>query len=132
MEELYLRINAILKRVTVQDKIKSPGTFKFGKLVFHADLRELTIGDNKQIKLTSIEAKLLKLFCEHENQVLTRDMALKNIWGDDEQFRGYSLNVYVSKIRKLLRDEDTIEILNLHGEGYKLITKVDSACTEVK
>jgi DNA-binding response OmpR family regulator len=116
----------------VQEKIKSPSTFKIGKLNFHADLRELTIGDNKQIKLTSIEAKLLRLLCEHENQVLTRDVALKNIWGDDEQFRGYSLNVYVSKIRKLLRDEDAIEILNLHGEGYKLIMKVDSASTEVK
>lgn len=130
MEELFLRISAILKRVKVQEKIKSPGTFKLGKLTFHSALRELTFGD-KQIKLTSIESKLLKLFCEHENEVLTRDMALKNIWGDDEQFRSYSLNVYVSKIRKLLRDEESIEILNLHGEGYKLIVKVDSASQQV-
>jgi two-component system OmpR family response regulator len=122
MEELYLRINAILKRVKVQEKVKSPGTFKLGKLTFHAEHRELTQGD-KQIKLTSIEAKLLKLLCEHENQVLTRDVALKNIWGDDEQFRGYSLNVYVSKIRKFLREEESIEILNLHGEGYKLVSR---------
>jgi DNA-binding response OmpR family regulator len=126
MEELYLRINAILKRVKVQEKAKSPGTFKLGKTTFHADLRELAIGD-KQIKLTSIEAKLLKLLCERENQVLTRDAALKYIWGDGEHFRGYSLNVYVSKIRKFLRDEDSVEILNLHGEGYKLINKVSSS-----
>ncbi|RAW00414.1 response regulator transcription factor [Pseudochryseolinea flava] len=131
MEELYLRINAILKRVKVQEKIKSPGTFKLGKLTFQSGLRELVSGD-KHIKLTSIESKLLKLLCERENAVLTRDEALKNIWGDDEQFRGYSLNVYVSKIRKLLRDEDAIEILNLHGEGYKLIVKVDSPSPQIK
>jgi len=122
MEELYLRIHAILKRVKVQEKAKSPETFKLGKALFHSELRELAIA-GKQIKLTSIESKLLKLLCEHENQVLTRDVALKNIWGDDEQFRGYSLNVYVSKIRKILRDEDAIEIMNLHGEGYKLVMK---------
>lgn len=125
MEELYLRINAILKRVKVQEKVNSPETFTLGKAVFNAELRALSILD-KQIKLTSIEAKLLKLLCEHENRVLTRDVALKRIWGDEEHFRGYSLNVYVSKIRKMLRDEDSIEILNLHGEGYKLITNVNS------
>jgi two-component system, OmpR family, response regulator len=126
MEELYLRISAILKRVKVQEKIKCVEAFKLGEATFHSDLRELNLY-GKTIRLTSIEAKLLKLLCEHENQVLTRDVAMKNIWGDEEHFRGYSLNVYVSKLRKILRNESAVEILNLHGEGYKLITKVTSA-----
>lgn len=126
MEELYLRICAILKRVKVQEKINCVEVFKLGEATFHSDLRELTVS-GKTIRLTSIEAKLMKLLCEHENQVLTRDVAMKNIWGDEEHFRGYSLNVYVSKLRKMLRDEPAVEILNLHGEGYKLISKVTSS-----
>jgi two-component system OmpR family response regulator len=122
MEELFLRITAILKRVKVQEKARTPDTYRLGEASFHAELRELHRAD-QQIKLTSIEAKLLKLLCEHENKVLTRDVAMRNIWGDEEYSRGYSLNVYVSKIRKLLKDETAVEILNLHGEGYKLITK---------
>jgi two-component system, OmpR family, response regulator len=122
MEELYLRIAAILKRVKVQEKIRMPETFCLGATSFHVDLRELRIAD-QQVKLTSTEAKLLKLLCEHENKVLTRDVAMRHIWGDEEYSRGYSLNVYVSKLRKLLKDEAAVEILNLHGEGYKLITK---------
>lgn len=122
MEELYLRINAILKRVKVQEKARTPDAFRLGQSSFHPDLRELHMAD-QQIKLTSIEAKLLKLLCEHENKVLTREVAMRNIWGDEEYSRGYSLNVYVSKIRKLLKDETAVEILNLHGEGYKLTTR---------
>ncbi|MBT1687030.1 response regulator transcription factor [Dawidia soli] len=122
MEELYLRITAILKRVKVQEKTRTPEMFRLGGASFHVDQRELHMAD-QQVKLTSTEAKLLKLLCEHENKVLARDVAMRNIWGDEEYSRGYSLNVYVSKIRKLLKDEAAVEILNLHGEGYKLITK---------
>jgi two-component system, OmpR family, response regulator len=122
MEELYLRINAILKRVKVQEKARTPDTFRLGGASFHTGLRELHRAD-QQVKLTSTEAKLLTLLCEHENRVLPRDVAMRSIWGDEEYSRGYSLNVYVSKIRKLLKDEAAVEILNLHGEGYKLITR---------
>lgn len=122
MEELYLRINTILKRVMVQDKVRSPVKFNLGDVSFHTDLRELHFAD-RQIKLTSIESKLLTMLCEHENQVLSRNVAMRNIWGDEEHYRGYSLNVYVSKIRKFLKEERSVEIINLHGEGYKLVTK---------
>ncbi|MEO6285677.1 MAG: response regulator transcription factor [Dyadobacter sp.] len=122
MEELYLRIRAILKRVKVQEKTKVIDRFNMGQSSFNAELRELTVLD-KVIKLTSIESKLLKMLCEHENTVLTRETAMVGIWGDEEHYRGYSLNVYVSKIRKFLKEDPQLEILNLHGEGYKLITK---------
>jgi two-component system OmpR family response regulator len=123
MEELYLRIRAILKRVKVQEKTKVIDRFTIGQSSFNAELRELAVLD-KVIKLTSIESKLLKMLCEHENKVLTRETAMVGIWGDEEHYRGYSLNVYVSKIRKFLKEDPQLEILNLHGEGYKLITKV--------
>jgi two-component system, OmpR family, response regulator len=123
LEELYLRIKAILKRVKVQQKTREVEIFKSGETVFNAQLRELQVAD-KHIKLTSIESKLLKLLFENENAVLTREVAMKYIWGDEEHFREYSLNVYISKIRKFLKDDPSLEILNLHGEGYKLITKV--------
>lgn len=124
MEELYLRIKAILKRVKVKEK-KDVQVFKLGGTEFNEQLRELQVLD-KKIKLTSIESKLLKLLFEHENCVLARDVATKHIWGDQEHFRTYSLNVYISKIRKFLKDDPCIEILNLHGEGYKLITKINA------
>ena len=101
MEELYLRIRAILKRVNVKEKKKDVQVFKLGGTEFNEQLRELQVLD-KKIKLTSIESKLLKLLFEHENCVLARDVATKHIWGDEEHFRAYSLNVYISKIRKFL------------------------------
>ncbi|MCF2492701.1 response regulator transcription factor [Dyadobacter chenhuakuii] len=123
MEELYLRIRAILKRVKIHEKVQVIDQFNIGCSSFDAGLRELAVMD-KVIKLTSIESKLLKMLCEHENKVLTREVAMFGIWGDEEAFRGYSLNVYVSKIRKFLKEDSKVEILNLHGEGYKLISKL--------
>ncbi|WP_225865757.1 response regulator transcription factor [Dyadobacter aurulentus] len=122
MEELYLRIRAILKRVKVQQKTTQINQYHWGLSNFDPELRELTVTGEK-IKLTSIEAKLLRLFCEHQNKVLTRDVAMMGIWGDEEHYRGYSLNVYVSKLRKFLKADPSVEILNLHGEGYKLVFK---------
>ena len=80
--------------------------------------------DNQVVQLTAIEAKLLQLFCENENQVVERDLALKRIWGDDDFLRGRSLNVYVSKLRTLLKADKNISFLNVHGVGYKLVTSV--------
>jgi len=126
MEELYLRIRAILKRVKVLEKARVPDLYEWGQSRFDPELRQLVVS-GETIKLTSIEAKLLKLFCEHQNKVLTRDAAMIGIWGDEEHYRGYSLNVYVSKLRKFLKADPAVEILNLHGEGYKLIFKSGAA-----
>lgn len=126
MEELYLRIRAILKRVKVQEKTRAIDHYEWGHSRFDPELRQLVVS-GETIKLTSIESKLLKLFCEHQNKVLTRDAAMIGIWGDEEHYRGYSLNVYVSKLRKFLKADPAVEILNLHGEGYKLIFKPGAA-----
>jgi DNA-binding response OmpR family regulator len=108
--------------VKLHEKARSTNQFEWGRSRFDPELRELTVS-GQTIKLTSIESKLLKLFCEHQNKVLTRDAAMMGIWGDEEHYRGYSLNVYVSKLRKFLKADPAVEILNLHGEGYKLIFK---------
>jgi len=75
------------------------------------------------IKLSAIEAKLLQLFCETQNGLLQRDFALNRIWQDEDHLKGRSLNVYVSKLRSFLKDDQNIEILNVHGEGYRMVVK---------
>ena len=81
----------------------------------------LAIGD-KQTKLTTKESELLGLLCAHANEILQRDFALKTIWIDDNYFNARSMDVYITKLRKHLKDDDSIEIINIHGKGYKLIT----------
>ena len=80
----------------------------------------LTIGD-KQTKLTTKENELLALLCAHSNEILQRDFALKTIWIDDNYFNARSMDVYITKLRKHLKDDPQIEIINIHGKGYKLI-----------
>ena len=80
-----------------------------------------TIGE-KQTKLTTKENELLALLCSHANEILQRDFALKTIWIDDNYFNARSMDVYITKLRKHLKDDDQIEIINIHGKGYKLIT----------
>ncbi len=121
MEELNLRIKAILKRVNVQEK-KSPDHFKIGKYNFNSISRELMYGD-ETTKLSAIESKLLQLFSENINGLLQRDFALAQIWQDEDYLKGRSLNVYVSKLRSFLKKDNNIEILNVHGEGYRMVVK---------
>ncbi len=75
----------------------------------------------KTIKLTTKESELLKLLCQHANKVLERNYALKSIWIDDNYFNARSMDVYITKLRKHLKDEPSVEIINIHGKGYKLI-----------
>lgn len=121
MEELYLRIKAILKRVAGQEK-KSPVQYQIGAYAFDPVARELFF-DGDMVKLSSIESKLLHLFCDNKNGLVQRDYALAQIWQDEDQLKGRSLNVYVSKLRSLLGKDGRIEILNVHGEGYKMVEK---------
>ena len=121
MEELYLRIKAILKRVTVQAK-KITDQFMVGKYRFDSTSRELELGGQIQ-NLSAIEAQLLQLFCENLNGLVQRDLALRRIWQDDDYLKGRSLNVYVSKLRTFLKDDPSIQILNVHGEGYRMVVK---------
>lgn len=119
MEELVLRIEAILRRVHGK-KAKDATVFRIGRFVFDAQKQLLTIGE-KQTKLTTKENELLALLCAHSNEILQRDFALKNIWIDDNYFNARSMDVYITKLRKHLKDDDQIEIINIHGKGYKLI-----------
>ena len=121
MEELVFRIEAILRRVRGK-KSKESTLYRLGRFMFDTQKQLLTIGD-KQTKLTTKENELLALLCcAHRNEILQRDFALKTIWIDDNYFNARSMDVYITKLRKHLRDDDQIEIINIHGKGYKLIT----------
>jgi DNA-binding response OmpR family regulator len=89
--------------------------------MFDTQKQTLTIGD-KTTKLTTKECELLSLLCAHANEILERNYALKTIWVDDNYFNARSMDVYITKLRKLLKDDPGIEIINIHGKGYKLIT----------
>jgi DNA-binding response OmpR family regulator len=120
MEELLLRIEAILRRVK-GDKVKELPYYKLGKYTFDTQKQTLTI-NNTVTKLTTKESDLLKLLCAYSNEVLERNYALKSIWVDDNYFNARSMDVYITKLRKLLKDDEELEIINIHGKGYKLIT----------
>ena len=77
--------------------------------------------DGKQTKLTTKESELLGLLCAHANEILQRDFALKTIWIDDNYFNARSMDVYITKLRKHLKKDPNVEILNVHGKGYKLV-----------
>jgi two-component system OmpR family response regulator len=117
MEELVFRIEAILRRT---NKLEPEEVFRLGKYVFDSDKQLLTSAE-KTINLTTKESDLLKMLCQHPNQVLERNYALKAIWKDDNYFNARSMDVYITKIRKHLADEPAIQIINVHGKGYKLL-----------
>lgn len=119
MEELTFRIEAILRRVRGK-KNKESSVYKIGNFTFDTQKQILTI-NGQQTKLTTKESELLALLCAHANEILQRDFALKTIWIDDNYFNARSMDVYITKLRKHLREDSSIEIINIHGKGYKLI-----------
>ena len=127
-EELLYRIQAVLKRTTKQkdpkDDIKE---FDIGKFHFNYPLRILSIEDNngeqQKIKLSPKEAHLLRLFALSKNDVLTRSEALTKIWGEDSYFTARSMDVFVTKLRKYLKQDENIEIVNIHGNGFQLLVR---------
>lgn len=119
MEELVFRVEAILRRVRGK-KNKESSVYKLGNFTFDTQKQLLSIGE-KQTKLTTKENELLALLCSHANEILQRDFALKTIWIDDNYFNARSMDVYITKLRKHLKDDPQIEIINIHGKGYKLI-----------
>ncbi|QNL51147.1 response regulator transcription factor [Olivibacter sp. SDN3] len=123
VEELLLRINALLKRSSSQDKINEeelPVDFSLGD--YHFDYTAQTITrQGTQQKLSTKEAELLRMLCLKKNDVLTREEALIKIWHDDNYFNGRSMDVFLSKLRKYLKEDPKVEIVNVHGKGYKLL-----------
>ena len=119
MEELVFRVEAILRRVRGK-KSKESSMYHICKFTFDTQKQLLTI-NGEQTKLTTKENELLALLCAHANEILQRDFALKTIWIDDNYFNARSMDVYITKLRKHLKEDPQIEIINIHGKGYKLI-----------
>lgn len=117
-ELLIFKINAILKRSAHAPQLNNSEEFKIGLYTFQAALRLLK-GPKGEQQLSPKENDLLRLLCQYKNSVLPRELALKNIWGNDDYFNGRSMDVYITKIRKYLKDDPSIEIINLHGKGYR-------------
>lgn len=122
MEILLARINAILRRTLDEEEGDSKDQFTIGKYHFDYIHQELSLGKNKQ-KLTSKESELLKLLCQHENETMDRRIALNRIWKDDSYYNARSMDVYITKLRKYLKEDSNIQIINVHGIGFKLLTK---------
>ena len=121
-EVLIFKLKAILKRQSGVS-VKEPGTsYQIGSFTFDYRLRNLERGENKQ-KLSPKEAELLKMLCDNINELLPRETALLKIWGDDGYFTTRSMDVYLTKLRKLFGDDPTIEIRNIHGSGFMLEIK---------
>jgi len=121
MEELTYRIDAILRR-SKAEPARDRKTFKLGKYTFDADSQKLVSPEGEK-KLTTKESGLLHLLCLNKNDVLDRNEALKNIWYDDSYFNARSMDVYITKLRKYLRDDARVQIMNIHGKGYKMLVQ---------
>ena len=121
MEELLYRIEAILRRTTVSGTNKKEGNYTIGEYSFDP-LKQMLVNKDQTIKLTTKESELLELLCRHGNEILERNFALKTIWIDDNYFNARSMDVYITRLRKYLRKDLSVKILNIHGRGYKLIS----------
>lgn len=119
-EVLLLKIKAILKRNEEENKINDNVEFDLGAYHFNPKLRELKNGATMQT-LSPKENELLKMLAEHKNDLLPRERALKKIWGSDTYFNGRSMDVYIAKLRKYLKEDSNIEIVNIHGNGFRLV-----------
>ncbi len=121
-ELLLFKIKAILKRNEEQNRELANVEYDLGKYHFIPKLRELSLGEQKHT-LSPKENELLKMLCEYKNDLLKRELALKKIWGNDNYFNGRSMDVYIAKLRKYLKDDMDVEIVNIHGDGFKLNVK---------
>ena len=120
MEELLFRIEAILRR-TVGSNVAQE-VYQLGRFKFDTQKQQLIDEQNdSNVKLTTKESELLKLLCINANKVLERNFALKTIWVDDNYFNARSMDVYITKLRKHLKQEESVAIINVHGKGYKLV-----------
>lgn len=121
MELLTLRVQALLKRyfAAQSNDLENKDSFEIGNYTFNYKNQELIIKDDNK-HLTKKEAEMLRLLCLNKNQLLTRELALKVIWGENDYFKGRSMDVFITKLRKYLKADERIEIINVHGTGFKL------------
>ena len=121
MEELLARINAIMRRIETKTTVLNTD-LKIGTIKYEPEFRMLHLKDEVK-KLTTKENQLLQMLVKNQNEILDRHATLRAIWGDDNYFNGRSMDVYIAKLRKALREDENIEIMNVHGKGFKLIVK---------
>ncbi len=122
MEELLMRMKAIIRR-SAEDTVRAT-VFQIGQYTFDYNRQLLTSPDDEN-KLTSKEAELLRLLCENMNRVLDRSVALNKIWFDDSYFNARSMDVYITKLRKFFKNDPRIDLMNVHGIGFKLVVNID-------
>jgi len=120
MEELLYRIEAIMRRTVNTPVNQKEESYTIGSYFFDP-LKQVLSYKNQPIKLTTKESELLELLCRQGNEMLERNFALKTIWIDDNYFNARSMDVYITRLRKYLRKDPDVKILNIHGKGYKLI-----------
>ncbi len=126
MEVLLMRMNAIIRRsATLEKQENASNSYRLGNYTFDNNRQLLTIFDKEQ-KLTSKESELLNLLCENANDVLDRSVALKEIWHDDSYFNARSMDVYITKLRKYLKEDESVELINVHGTGFKLVGSIEN------
>lgn len=118
--ELLLRINAVLKRTNGIDLKSKTDIFNIGKYIFKYSERRLTFPDQTEKILSTKEAELLRVFCEKESELIHRQYLMHRVWGNDDYFIGKSMDVFITRLRKLLKGDPAIEIQNVYGTGFKL------------
>ena len=120
-ELLLYKIKAILQRSVVVEE-EEQEHFEISNIIFDSVLRQLKVND-KEYKLSPKENELLKMLCLHRTDFMPRDLALRKIWKKENYFTARSMDVYIAKLRKILKDDDGLEIINVHGEGFRLLIK---------
>lgn len=121
-EVLLYKLKAVLNRKGTTIQAEEITNFSFGIFNFNTDTREL-VSKTTTKKLSPKEAELLKLLCANINQVVSRDLALNKIWNDNNYFTTRSMDVFIAKLRKYLKEDTAIEIINVHGNGFRLLVK---------
>jgi DNA-binding response OmpR family regulator len=135
VEELMLRVNAILKRQmsvpkTDNTELALPDKIQIGIYTLNAPFQKLILGEEER-KLTARESDLLKFLFVHKNKLVKREFILQEIWGDDDYYKGRSLDVFMSRLRKYLKDDPNIQIINVHAVGFKFIIGAEEVQAEV-
>jgi len=121
---LLMKVKAIIQRKASENK-NEPAKFEFqiGRFLLNSKLRYLKLDDNEPIKLSPKESELLKMMAIYENDLMPRELALTKIWREDNYFTSRSMDVYIAKLRKYLKEDSGVEILKIHGEGFRLVIK---------
>ena len=122
VEELQLRVAAMLRRIDIESEVKEKTTYQIGGYNFDV-INYTLVHENFNKNLTKKEAQILSFLCKFMNNVVPRDIILNGVWGQDDYFVGRSLDVFITKLRKYLSEDETIQLVNVHGIGFKLEVK---------